>query len=99
MNVKFIHPYVIQKEGVQGGKPVIAENRTPVCSIVFYHKMGDTPEEILDKFPHLTLPKIPKYMTPFPIITIIKKKLIKRLRTTRKRMYVVSLDCDYKAIH
>lgn len=58
MNIKIIHPYVIQKEGVQGGKPVITGTRTPVCSIVFYHKMGDTPEEIMDKLPHLTLPKI-----------------------------------------
>lgn len=58
MAVKIMHPYVIQKEGVQGGKPVILGTRIPVCSIVFYHKMGDTPEEIMEKFPHLTLPKI-----------------------------------------
>ena len=58
MGVKIVHPYVTQKEGVQGGKPVITGTRTPVVSIVFYHKMGDTPEEILDKLPHLTLPQI-----------------------------------------
>lgn len=58
MGVKTIHPYVTQKEGIQGGEPVIIGTRTPVRSIVFYHKMGDTPEEILDKYPHLTLAQI-----------------------------------------
>lgn len=58
MGVKIVHPFVTQKVGVQGGKPVITWTWTPVVSIVFYHKMGDTPEEIFDKFPHLTLPQI-----------------------------------------
>ena len=58
MDVKIVHPYVTQKEWVQGGKPVITGTRTPVASIVFYHNMGDMPEEILDKLPHLTLPQI-----------------------------------------
>lgn len=58
MGVKTIHPYVTQKEDIQGGKPIIVGTRTPVRSIVFYHKMGDTPEEILDKYPHLTLAQI-----------------------------------------
>ncbi len=58
MGIKTIHPYVRQKEGVQGGRPVIVGTRTPVRSIVFYHKMGDTPEEIQDKYPHLTLAQI-----------------------------------------
>ncbi len=58
MGVKTVHPYVTQKEGVQGGKPIIVGSRTPVRSIVFYHKMGDAPEEILDKYPHLSLAMI-----------------------------------------
>ena len=58
MGIKTIHPYVTQKEGMQGGKPIIVGTRTPVRSIVFYHKMGDAPEEILDKYPHLTLAQI-----------------------------------------
>ena len=58
MSEKVVHPYVTRKEGFQGGKPVITGTRTPVDSIVFHHKMSNTPEEILDKFPHLTLPQI-----------------------------------------
>ena len=55
MSVKVIHPYITQKEGIQGGKPIILGARIPVSSIVSYHKMGDSPEEILEKYPHLTL--------------------------------------------
>lgn len=58
MHRRVAHPYVTQTEGVQGGKPVIAGTRTPVRSIVFYHKMGETPEEISEKYPHLTLAQI-----------------------------------------
>ena len=58
MSVKTIHPYITRKKGVQGGKPIISGTRTPVHSVVFYHKMGDTPEEICVKFPHLKLSQV-----------------------------------------
>lgn len=49
MSVQIIHPYVTQVEGVAGGKPVIRGTRTPVRSIVAYHRMGNTPEEIIEQ--------------------------------------------------
>ncbi len=58
MSTTVVHPYVTRKEGVQGGQPVITGTRTPVRSIVLYHKLGEVPEEILEKLPHLTLAKI-----------------------------------------
>jgi uncharacterized protein (DUF433 family) len=58
MSVKIIHPYITQKEGIQGGKPIIVGTRIPVSSVVAYHKMGDSPEEILEKYPHLTLAQL-----------------------------------------
>jgi uncharacterized protein (DUF433 family) len=58
MSVQITHPYVTQVEGVVGGKPVIRGTRTPVRSIVAYHRMGHTPEEIQVKLPHLTLAQI-----------------------------------------
>ena len=58
MGTKVIHPYISQQEGVQGGRPVMTGTRTMVRSIVIYHKMGDTPEEIKQKLPHLTLAQI-----------------------------------------
>lgn len=49
MSFQIIHPYVTQVEGVAGGKPVIRGTRTPVRSIVAYHRMGNTPEEIIER--------------------------------------------------
>lgn len=58
MAVHVVHPHVTQVEGILGGKPVISGTRTPVRSIVAYHRMGQTPEEIQVKLPHLSLAQI-----------------------------------------
>ena len=58
MSVQIIHPYVTEVEGVAGGKPVIRGTRTPVRSIVAYHRMGNAAEEIQAKVPHLSLAQI-----------------------------------------
>ena len=58
MSVQIIHPYVTEVEGVAGGKPVIRGTRTPVRSIVAYHRMGNAAEEIQVKVPHLSLAQI-----------------------------------------
>jgi uncharacterized protein (DUF433 family) len=51
-------PYVTEVEGVAGGKPIIVGTRTPVRSLVAYHQMGDSPEEIQARLPHLSLAQI-----------------------------------------
>lgn len=58
MSIQINHPYVTQVEGVAGGKPTIKGTRTPVRSIVAYHQMGSTPEEIQVKLPYLSLAQI-----------------------------------------
>lgn len=58
MAIQTTHPYVTQVDGVAGGKPVIMGTRTPVRSIVAYHRMGNSPEEIQVKLPHLSLAQI-----------------------------------------
>ena len=58
MSVQIIHPYVTEVEGVAGGRPVIRGTRTPVRSFVTYHRMGNTPDEIQVKLPHLSLAQI-----------------------------------------
>lgn len=58
MSIQITHPYVTQVEGVAGAKPVIRGTRTPVRSIVAYHRTGNTPEEIQAKLPHLSLAQI-----------------------------------------
>jgi len=47
------HPFVMWVEGICGGRPIIVGTRTPVRSIVGYHKMGISVGEILEGLPHL----------------------------------------------
>ena len=47
------HPFVVRVEGICGGRPIIVGTRTPVRSIVGYHKMGMAVGEILEGLPHL----------------------------------------------
>ncbi|MBI4843726.1 MAG: DUF433 domain-containing protein [Nitrospirae bacterium] len=58
MTIKVKHAYIENISGVQGGRPVIKDTRTPVRSIVIYNRMGSTPEEIQIKLPHLNLAQI-----------------------------------------
>lgn len=58
MATKVEHAYIERVQGIQGGRPVIKGTRTPVRSIVLYHRMGVTPEEIQIKLPHLNLAQI-----------------------------------------
>jgi len=58
MATKVEHTYIEKVQGVQGGRPVIRGTRTPVKSIVIYHRRGFTPEEIQLKLPHLNLAHI-----------------------------------------
>jgi len=58
MATKVEHAYIERVQGIQGGRPVIKGTRTPVRSIVMYHRMGVTPEEIQIKLPHLNLAQI-----------------------------------------
>ena len=56
--VEIKHPYVTEVEGIAGGKPIIVGTRTPVRSVVAYHQMGDSPEEIHTRLPHISLAQI-----------------------------------------
>lgn len=47
------HPFIVRVEGICGGRPIIVGTRTPVRSIVGYHKMGMSVDEILEGLPHL----------------------------------------------
>jgi uncharacterized protein (DUF433 family) len=58
MTTKTTHTYIERVLGIQGGRPVIKGTRTPVRSVVIYHRMGSTPEEIQIKLPHLNLAQI-----------------------------------------
>jgi len=56
---KIPHPYIEQRKGVCGGRPVLAGTRFPVRSIVNYVlRQGITPEELVTEFPYLTLASV-----------------------------------------
>ncbi|MFQ5780089.1 MAG: DUF433 domain-containing protein [Nitrospiria bacterium] len=56
---RITHPHITINPKICGGSPIIAGSRFPVRSMVIYvlHH-GITPEELVVKFPHLTLAQI-----------------------------------------
>ena len=57
--LKVKHPYVTQKKGVCGGKPVIAGTRIPVWSIAGWSRKGYSAKKIQkDIYPSLGLAEI-----------------------------------------
>ena len=53
------HPYITRKKDTCGGKPIIAGTRIKVEQIVInYEHMGQTPDQIAEAHPHLTLAQI-----------------------------------------
>lgn len=56
---KVIHPHITSDLRICGGSPIIVGTRFPVRSVVAYilHH-GITPEELVNRFPHLTLGQI-----------------------------------------
>jgi uncharacterized protein (DUF433 family) len=56
---RIMHPHVALNNAICGGSPVIAGTRFPVRSVVFYVlRLGLAPEELVDRFPHLTLAQV-----------------------------------------
>lgn len=51
---KSLQPYIEQKRGVCGGRPVIKGTRFPVRSVAIQYRRGLTAEDILREFPQLT---------------------------------------------
>ncbi len=47
-------PHIVRSPGVAGGTPTIAEPRISVAFIVGRLRAGDTPQDILASYPHLT---------------------------------------------
>ena len=51
--------YIVEDEGICGGKPRIEGTRMKVQLIAFeYEHMGMTPDQICDAHPHLTLAQV-----------------------------------------
>jgi uncharacterized protein (DUF433 family) len=52
------HRYIVTKERILGGEPVVEGTRTPVRAIVEIWRQGVAPEEIPRRLPHLTLAQV-----------------------------------------
>ena len=53
------HHHITREEGVCGGAPIVAGTRFSVRSVVTYIlKQGWTPEELVQRFDHLTLAQV-----------------------------------------
>jgi uncharacterized protein (DUF433 family) len=52
------HPHIDKVEGVRGGRAKIIGTRIPVWIIAGCLDMGQTPEEILQSYPQLSMGKI-----------------------------------------
>jgi uncharacterized protein (DUF433 family) len=52
--VRTEHPHIVKRPGGADGTPVIAGSRISVAFIVGQLRAGDTPQDILASYPHLT---------------------------------------------
>jgi len=52
------HPHIVRVEGVCGGRPIIAGTRISVRTIVERVRLGDSPEQIVENYPPLTLAQV-----------------------------------------
>ena len=51
---KLPHPYIEQKTGTCGGRPILKGTRIGVSLIAWHYKQGRTIDEIIQNYPHLT---------------------------------------------
>ena len=50
--------YITSDEKILSGEPIIKGTRTPVRAIVEMWRMGNSPEEIVQGLPHLTIAQV-----------------------------------------
>ena len=56
---EIVDSHIVRNPEVCGGSPIITATRFPVSSIVHYIlQLGLTPEELIEKFPHLSLAQV-----------------------------------------
>jgi len=58
LRVKMEHPHIVRIGGVCGGRPIIAGTRISVRTIVERVRLGDSPEQIMENYPPLTLAQV-----------------------------------------
>ena len=52
------YPHIVLQAGYCGGKPAIDDTRVRVNDVVWLHKQGRTPDQILESYPDLNLAQV-----------------------------------------
>jgi uncharacterized protein (DUF433 family) len=52
---KILYAHIVKEPGYCGGKAALDATRVRVMNVVFLHKEGKTPEQILEVYPDLSL--------------------------------------------
>jgi uncharacterized protein (DUF433 family) len=60
---KVKYPHIVKEPGYCGGKAAIDSTRVRVNNVVWLHKQGRTPQEILVEYPDLTLAQVHAALT------------------------------------
>jgi len=58
LRVQTEHPHIVRIEGVCGGRPIIAGTRISIRAVVERVRLGDSPEQIVENYPPLTLAQV-----------------------------------------
>jgi len=55
---KLVYTHIVKEPGYCGGKAAIGDTRVRVNNVVWLHKEGRTPAEILESYPDLSLAQV-----------------------------------------
>jgi len=58
LRLKTEHPHIVRIGGVCGGRPIIVGTRISVRTIVERTRLGDSPEQVMETYPPLTLAQV-----------------------------------------
>lgn len=60
---KVRYPHIVKEPGYCGGKAAIDDTRVRVANLVYLHKQGRTPNQILEAYPDLSLAQVHAALT------------------------------------
>lgn len=55
---KIVYPHIVKEPGYCGGKAAIDSTRVRVNNVAWLAKRGNTPEQIVEHYPDLSLPQV-----------------------------------------
>lgn len=57
-SAKVTYPHIVKEPGYCGGKAAVDSTRVRVADVVYLHKRGSIPEQILVQYPDLSLAQV-----------------------------------------